>query len=149
MRNSLGEINLVDYGNIKAHPYSGEKSTEEIRAVLGEIYEGRLGVEPFEARGFELDRRHPVATLQLAGEAMIEIDEIGETQGAPAGICQGVACVTFHCAGESPENALRPAEGPLASYAEYIATLPLTEAPEVFGMHENANITFQSAESRT
>lgn len=40
LRNSLGEVNLVDYGNIKSHPYSGEKSTEEIRAVLGEIYEG-------------------------------------------------------------------------------------------------------------
>jgi agmatinase len=40
LRTSLGEINLVDYGNIKRHPYSGEKSTEEIRAVLGEIYEG-------------------------------------------------------------------------------------------------------------
>ena len=40
LRNSLGEINLADYGNIKAHPYSGEKSTEEVRAVLGEIYEG-------------------------------------------------------------------------------------------------------------
>ncbi len=70
-----------------------------------------------QARGFDLDRRHPVATLQLAGEAMIEIDEIAETQPAPAGICQGVACVTFHCTGAAPDNALRPAEGPLAGSA--------------------------------
>ena len=70
-----------------------------------------------QARGFDLDRRHPVATLQLAGEAMIEIDEIAETQPDPAGICQGVACVTFHCAGASPEIALRAGEGPFAGSA--------------------------------
>jgi len=36
VRSSIHEINIVDYGNIKRHPYSGEKSTEEVRAVLGD-----------------------------------------------------------------------------------------------------------------
>ena len=34
-----------------------------------------------------------------------------------------------------------PAEGNVESYIEYIKTLPLNEAPEVFELHENANIT--------
>eukprot|EP00899_Mesostigma_viride_P007437 jgi/Mesvir1/16695/Mv15092-RA.1 len=41
-----------------------------------------------------------------------------------------------------------PPEGPLPSYIDYLQTLPTTEAPEVFGMHENANITFQAQETR-
>ena len=40
VRSSLDELNIVDYGNIKRHNYSGEKSAEEMRRVLGEIYEG-------------------------------------------------------------------------------------------------------------
>ncbi len=40
VRSSLDELNIVDYGNIKRHNYSGEKSAEEIRRVVGEIYEG-------------------------------------------------------------------------------------------------------------
>ena len=40
IRSSLDELNIVDYGNIKRHNYSGEKSAEEIRRVVGEIYEG-------------------------------------------------------------------------------------------------------------
>ena len=40
VRSSLHEVNIVDYGNMKAHPYSGEKSVEEIRSVLGEILDG-------------------------------------------------------------------------------------------------------------
>ena len=34
-----------------------------------------------------------------------------------------------------------PAEGPLESYAEYVNALPYTEGPELFGLHDNANIT--------
>jgi len=33
------------------------------------------------------------------------------------------------------------------SYRQYIETLPLTDDPEVFGMHENANIIYQAQES--
>lgn len=36
----------------------------------------------------------------------------------------------------------------LAAYRAYIDTLPFTEEPSVFGMHENANISFQMQETR-
>ena len=31
----------------------------------------------------------------------------------------------------------------LATYRSFIEELPLTEEPEIFGMHENANIPYQ------
>lgn len=41
-----------------------------------------------------------------------------------------------------------PPDGPLDSYRDYLRGLPTTEAPEVFGMHTNANISFQLQETR-
>lgn len=35
----------------------------------------------------------------------------------------------------------------VATFADYAEELPLTEQPEVFGMHENANISFQVQEA--
>lgn len=35
-----------------------------------------------------------------------------------------------------------PTNGPLDVYRNYIDTLPLIDNPEVFGLHENANITY-------
>jgi dynein heavy chain len=35
-----------------------------------------------------------------------------------------------------------PTNGSIESYKEYIEGLPLVDNPEVFGMHENANITY-------
>jgi dynein heavy chain len=40
-----------------------------------------------------------------------------------------------------------PEYGNQKSYLEYISKLPSFEDPEVFGMHENANITYQNQES--
>ena len=40
-----------------------------------------------------------------------------------------------------------PDMGPLQAFKDYISNLPLVDAPEVFGLHENANITFQAQES--
>lgn len=40
-----------------------------------------------------------------------------------------------------------PPEGPLESTLEYFDHLPTTDDPEVFGMHENANVTFNTNES--
>ena len=40
-----------------------------------------------------------------------------------------------------------PTNGVLDSYRQYIDSLPLVDNPEVFGMHENANITYQGQES--
>ena len=41
-----------------------------------------------------------------------------------------------------------PTNGTVDSYIEYIDSLPLIEKPEVFGLHENANITFQNQQSQ-
>ncbi len=40
-----------------------------------------------------------------------------------------------------------PEYGNHKSYLDYISKLPNFEDPEVFGMHENANITYQTQES--
>jgi dynein heavy chain len=40
-----------------------------------------------------------------------------------------------------------PPEGSMAQTMEYFETLPITDDPEVFGMHENANVTFNTNES--
>jgi dynein heavy chain len=40
-----------------------------------------------------------------------------------------------------------PAEGPFDSYVTFLQSLPQEVDPEIFGMHENANISFQRAES--
>lgn len=40
-----------------------------------------------------------------------------------------------------------PAFGDLDSYRNYIDGLPIQDGPEVFGLHENANISYQKQES--
>ena len=39
--------------------------------------------------------------------------------------------------------------GPLEEHTQYFGSLPQVDEPEIFGMHENANITFNRAESST
>ena len=69
-----------------------------------------------QARGFDLERRHPVATLQLAGQALIEIDQIADTGEAPGGVNSGVANIAFYCASKGGENASLLTEGPFAGH---------------------------------
>ncbi|CEL99773.1 unnamed protein product [Vitrella brassicaformis CCMP3155] len=40
-----------------------------------------------------------------------------------------------------------PVDGDLAAYVSYVEQLPLSDSPEIFGMHDNANINFQKQES--
>eukprot|EP00002_Diphylleia_rotans_P007300 TRINITY_DN1682_c0_g1_i3.p1 TRINITY_DN1682_c0_g1~~TRINITY_DN1682_c0_g1_i3.p1 ORF type:complete len:1955 (-),score=398.96 TRINITY_DN1682_c0_g1_i3:368-6232(-) len=49
----------------------------------------------------------------------------------------------------SPSGTYRtPSPGSLQQYQKFIESLPFTEDPEVFGMHENANIAYQLQETR-
>lgn len=41
-----------------------------------------------------------------------------------------------------------PAEGDLPSFREYVDSLPQDDAPETFGLHDNADITLQQKETR-
>lgn len=41
-----------------------------------------------------------------------------------------------------------PQEGDLQSYQEYIKGLPVTDTPDIFGMHDNATLQFQLQESK-
>jgi hypothetical protein len=68
-------------------------------------------------RGFEMDRRHPVATLQLANNALIEIDEISDTVPAPDGIATGVANIAFYCSQSPGAQSIALASGALAGYS--------------------------------
>lgn len=42
-----------------------------------------------------------------------------------------------------------PPMGDAQSYKDYIAQLPNEDSPEVFGLHDNANIAYQKQESMT
>lgn len=42
-----------------------------------------------------------------------------------------------------------PPQGSLAQVAAYFENLPIADDPEVFGMHDNANVTFNTNESLT
>jgi len=42
-----------------------------------------------------------------------------------------------------------PSSGLISSYISYLSNLPAEADPEVFGMHENANLTFQYQETKT
>ena len=64
-----------------------------------------------QARGFALEQRHPVATLQLAGQALIEIDQIANTAEVQFDIHEGMANVAFFCSNQPDENAHWHSEG--------------------------------------
>ena len=69
-----------------------------------------------QARGYALDQRHPVATLQLAGQALIEIDQIDGTVEAGEGIASGMASVAFHCKKMPHGQARDITSGPFAGH---------------------------------
>ena len=64
-----------------------------------------------QARGYALDRRHPVATLQLAGRCLLEIDQVADTAEPAPGLYSGMACVAFDCTNPAPTSAIIPATG--------------------------------------
>jgi len=40
-----------------------------------------------------------------------------------------------------------PPDGKVDVYRDYVENLPINDGPEIFGLHDNANITFQAADS--
>ena len=40
-----------------------------------------------------------------------------------------------------------PLDGNIEDYRNYIENLPLNDSPEIFGLHENANINYENQES--
>lgn len=40
-----------------------------------------------------------------------------------------------------------PADGNIDTYRDYIETFPLNDNPEIFGLHDNANINYQQQQS--
>ena len=84
-----------------------------------------------QARGFELERRHPVATLQLAGQALIEIDQIADTAVIDTDLYSGMASVAFHCSAR-PGAGATPQTG--AAFANTRASAHTGTAGESFAL---------------
>jgi hypothetical protein len=82
----------------------------------GLCFETRISVVN-QAMQLPLETEHPVATLQLSGNALIEIDQIAGTQPAPAALCRGTAAIIFRAHGPAPAAAQPLLDGPLAGYA--------------------------------
>ncbi|MCB1708283.1 MAG: hypothetical protein KDI10_06050 [Halioglobus sp.] len=85
----------------------------DIAGVAGICFDTRITVLN-QARGYDLDRRHPVATLQLNGSCLLEIDELANTAELAAGIYTGIACVAFDCGATADRGATPLAAGPFA-----------------------------------
>jgi hypothetical protein len=95
---------------------SRDQSLEQYSAISGNKginFDTKITVVN-QARGFDLDLRHPVATLQLSGQALIEIDQIADTGESPAGVNSGIANIAFYCAANARENTQPLTEGPFA-----------------------------------
>ena len=87
----------------------------EISGNPGISFETKITVVN-QARNFDLERRHPVATLQLAGNALIEIDQIAESERSPTIAATGMISVAFHCHGPASEQTLLCRHGPFAGH---------------------------------
>ncbi len=66
--------------------------------------------------GLPLEKRHPVATLQLAGNALIEIDQIAGAVAPRSDLCSGTAAMVLQARGTPPESAVAVEQGPFAGH---------------------------------
>lgn len=67
-------------------------------------------------RGWDLERKHPIATVQLAGRALVEIDGLPETAAPPSALCAGTAVICFAAQGAAAAGAMEVPAGPLAGH---------------------------------
>ena len=103
------------------HLFIAVLSTPGQALVIGQRLAGREGLR-FDTRisvanqalGLPLEQRHPVGTVQLAGNALIEIDQIETATAAPAELCAGTALMVFEAGGTPPPEARALSAGPFA-----------------------------------
>lgn len=88
---------------------------EALAAHTGLSFDTRISVVN-QAMGLPLETEHPVATLQLAGDALIEIDQIGGAHPSSADFSLGTSAIVFWARGPAPDAAQRLQEGPLAGH---------------------------------
>lgn len=65
-------------------------------------------------RGWDLEKKHPIGTVQLAGRCLIEVDELPETAAPGDALSLGTTAIAFHAAGAAPAQAVALSDGPFA-----------------------------------
>lgn len=121
---------------------------ESLAASAGLSFDTRITVVN-RAYGYAADSRHPLATLQLAGNTLIEIDQIDAARrSAVAGgrIGGGIGIVSFmfdDLDALPPELALRPLAMAAAPYNGRRAVCLRGDAGEVIELIENTAAQFQ------
>ena len=88
---------------------------EGLAGSQGTCFDTRISVVN-QHRGWDLEQRHPVATVQLAGKTLIEIDELSDTAPAAEAPCAGTWSIAFIAQGPAPDDAIELPEGPLAGH---------------------------------
>ena len=93
---------------------------EQFPGTVGNPFDTRITVIN-KARGLPLETRHPIATVQLSGQSLIEIDELADVQPRPRGeldLPSGISAISFAMANLDalPDNCLAytPETGPFA-----------------------------------
>lgn len=93
-----------------------ERSLAEYAGIAegeGLCFDTRISVVNQEL-GLPLEERHPVATLQLAGNALIEIDSISLATPPVQDLCLGTASIVFESSAAAPAHAICAQTGPFA-----------------------------------
>lgn len=101
-----------------------EQSLAQYEAISGGFstcFDTRISVVN-QHRGWDLEKKHPIATVQFAGRSLIEIDGLVDTAEAPAGICLGTSAMVFAASGPAPDGAVALTNGPLAGHAAVAET---------------------------
>lgn len=98
---------------------SRQHSLEQYSAISGNTglsFDTKITVVN-QARGIDMEQRHAVATLQLAGQALIEIDEIADTKTAAIDVCSGMASVAFFCTQPATDAVAMECCGPFSGHS--------------------------------
>ena len=99
---------------------------EQFPGTAGNAFDTRITVIN-RARGLPLETRDPIATVQLSGQSLIEIDQLAGVQPRPRGelnLPSGISAISFALASLDalPDNCLSysPETGPFAGKRCYL-----------------------------